>query len=633
MSMRQPFSVDELRAGRMRLLRLVGVVLVLLVLAVTTYRYSESRAMQLARVEAGHRLELFAAAVDGVIRRLEHVPSTVELNPDVRALLVAPEVVTRMRVNAYLEVMSRQVGAIAIFVLDHDGVVVAASNWNDVTSFMGLDLSYRTYFRWAYAGLTGRHFAVGTAQGEPGYYVSRPVRDSEGVVVGVTVVKIGLGDIDLALGALSEPALVADSNGVVIMSPREDWRYTALEPMRPSLQADIERSRLYDNRPIRPFPVAVPFRNWSADATVSLPVPALHPPRGRTQMVRHQMVSRPLERVGWWLVLFSDLSAVHRQALAHAALAVTMGGLLLMLSLYLAQRRRIVRQKLENQAMLEQANLELEETVQRRTQDLSTTNARLREEIVERRNAERTLRAAQDELVQAAKLAVLGQLATGITHELTQPLGAIRTLSGNAAEFLRRGSVETTAKNLSIISRLADQMGAIISPLRTFARKSPAVPARVDVAHAVANALLLLDQKLQRNAIELDNRVAAETAIAWCDPIRLEQVLVNLIGNAADAMASQAGERRLVLSTHTDDAGRLLLCVTDNGPGLAPEVLARVFEPFFTTKPVGEGLGLGLPISRDIVREFGGELSASNAPGGGACFCITLPVPHLETPT
>jgi two-component system C4-dicarboxylate transport sensor histidine kinase DctB len=264
-----------------------------------------------------------------------------------------------------------------------------------------------------------------------------------------------------------------------------------------------------------------------------------------------------------------------------------------------------------------------------RTSDLSTTNARLREEISERKNAERTLRAAQDELVQAAKLAVLGQLATGITHELAQPLGAIRTLSGNAAEFLRRGSVDTTEKNLAIISRLADQMGAIISPLKTFARKSPAVPARVDVAHAVGNALLLLDQKLQRNGITVRNRVAPDAAIAWCDQIRLEQVLVNLIGNAADAMAGQA-QRSLEVTASAPAEGPVALCVTDTGPGLPADVQARLFEPFFTTKPAGEGLGLGLAISRDIVREFGGELAASSAPGGGACFRITLPARQPE---
>lgn len=626
----EPLSPEDLRAGRNRALRLVIGLLTLVLVAVPTYRWSEYRGEQAAREDANHRLELFSAAVDGVVKRLEHIPSTVELNPDVAALLRTPNLPGAAdKVNRYLQELNRQVGAIAVYVLDDRGITLAASNWNQPDSYVGEDLSFRTYFRWGVGGLTGRHFAVGTTVGEPGYYVSRPVRDGNRVI-GVTVIKISLAGLDEAWASLAVPALIADHNGVVIMSPVREWLYTALEPLGPEALLDARASRLYHDQVIRPFPVPIARHTGDFDTIVELARPPrlAGAARGRGAAT-YMVVGRPLVHTGWWLMLFLDLKAVRSQALSHAALAATASGLMIMLMVFVAQRRRIVRNKLEAQALLEQANVALEATVAARTSDLSTTNARLREEISERKNAERTLRAAQDELVQAAKLAVLGQLATGITHELAQPLGAIRTLSGNAAEFLRRGSVDTTEKNLAIISRLADQMGAIISPLKTFARKSPAVPARVDVAHAVGNALLLLDQKLQRNGITVRNRVAPDTVIAWCDQIRLEQVLVNLIGNAADAMTGQA-QRSLEVTASAPSDGPVELCVTDTGPGLPPDVQARLFEPFFTTKPAGEGLGLGLAISRDIVREFGGELAASSAPGGGACFRITLPARQPE---
>jgi two-component system C4-dicarboxylate transport sensor histidine kinase DctB len=262
--------------------------------------------------------------------------------------------------------------------------------------------------------------------------------------------------------------------------------------------------------------------------------------------------------------------------------------------------------------------------VARRTQALTETNLRLQKEVVERQHAEATLRAAQDELVQAAKLAVLGQLATGITHELNQPLGAIRTLAGNALEFLRRGKSESTEKNLTIITRLADQMGAIITPLKTFARKSPAVPVRVDLGRAVGNARFLLEQKLQHSAVSVQNDCSPGRSFALCDQNRLEQVLVNLIGNAADAMRDQP-RRSLSIAAAPDGDGAVLLTVADTGPGLPDEIRERLFEPFFTTKPAGEGLGLGLAISRDIVRDFGGDLEAGNTPEGGARFRLRLP--------
>lgn len=614
---------------RPQLLKLVALAALMALSGLLSYRFSERQGLQALRLEARHKLDLTAAAVDGVVHRLEHVPATIELNPDVHAMLrdhTAPE--AARRVNAYLEAYNREVGSIAIYVLDRAGIVRAASNWNRSDSFVGEDLSFRTYFRKAIAGQPARHFAIGTTDGTPGYYVAQPVRDA-GEVVGVTVIKIGLAAIDKAWQSLALPALIADQNGVVILTPVDDWRYTALLPLTPEIAAEVERTRLYNQRTPTPFPVALDPDVGMSGVVVKLRDPAEAGAPGRGAR-RYLALGWPLERTGWWLMVFADLRPVLNQAVSHAALGALSSGFLAMLLAFVAQRRRILRHRLEAQALLERANAELEDTVARRTADLTRANERLRKENAERLQAERTLRAAQDELVQAAKLAVLGQLATGITHELAQPLGAIRTLSGNAEEFLRRGRVDTASKNLSIISRLADQMGAIISPLKTFARKSPAVPARVDIAHAVGNALLLLDQKLQRNGIAVIRRIEPDGLTAWCDQIRLEQVLINLIGNAADAMAGQA-QRSLEISTRAPADGPVELCVTDTGPGLPPEVQARLFEPFFTTKPAGEGLGLGLAISRDIVREFGGELAATSAPGGGACFRLTLPARPPET--
>ena len=457
---------------------------------------------------------------------------------------------------------------------------------------------------------------------------SHPIRDGDRVV-GVAVIKISLEQLDRAWHLLGVPALIADRNGVVILSSVPAWRYTALSPLPLDTRVEVGLSRLYNDAAIGAFPVTLPAQLDPEGQIVETGAHLGEAGHRAGLTARYLVHGRELPDLGWQLLIFSDLRPVQTQALGHAALAAVATGFLLLLLLVFAQRRRILRQKLEAQALLEQANAQLESKVARRTRALTDANARLRKEVAERQQAEQTLRAAQDELVQAAKLAVLGQLAAGITHELAQPLGAVRTLSGNAVEFMKRGNLSTVEQNLGIIARLADQMGRIITPLKTFARKSPAIPAPTDVAHAVGAALFLLDQRLSTSGVTVDNRCEAEQTIAWCDQNRLEQVLINLIRNAADAMADSA-HKTLTIEATPDADGSLELSIADTGCGL-PDAGA-LFEPFFTTKPAGEGLGLGLAISRDIVREFGGDLRAENRPEGGARFILNLPAAPKEQP-
>jgi two-component system C4-dicarboxylate transport sensor histidine kinase DctB len=352
------------------------------------------------------------------------------------------------------------------------------------------------------------------------------------------------------------------------------------------------------------------------------------------------VVGRTLNGMDWRLLMFADLRPVRQEAVTYGLLAALAMGVLLLLALIALQRRRILRQKLDAQRWLQQANTQLEQQVQRRTSALSETNARLEREVAERLAAEQTLRQAQDELIHAGKMAALGQLSTGITHELTQPLGAMRTLSGNALEFMKRGQLDSVQGNLQLLTRLADQMGGIIEPLKGFARKSQARPQACDVGRAFANALFLYDQRLRKQNVSIVRPEATDTPrlLAWVDANRLEQIWINLVGNALDAMkdseaAGRPRELRLSVRREADD---IVAELCDSGPGLAEDVRAHLFEPFFTTKDVGVGLGLGLAISRDIAREAGGELEADNRPAGqgsGACFRLRLPAaPDTENP-
>ena len=594
--------------------------------AVHTYRVSTALATERMRVEANHKLDLLAAAVDSIILRLEHIPDTLELNPDLRAWLRAPDdPVLAQRVGDFLEALNTRTGARLIYLLDADGRLLAAGGSDASAAAPGADLSFRSYFRWARGGLTGRDFAVGRAGEDAGYFVSRPIRQGEDVI-GVAAVKIDLGGLQRALEALEEPALIADNNGVVIMSAVRGWRYGALEPMSALAHDSARASRLYDDREIVPFVVPLPVRTGSLPAEVTLPALELAAEGGgRLDAARYQVVLQTLERTGWRVVLFSNLRALRAEAFTHAALVFSAGVLVLTVLAYLLQRRRIVQQKLATQTLLAEANRALETTVERRTRSLREANARLEQEIAERKTAESELRTTQDELVHAGKLAVLGQLATGITHELSQPLGALSTLNDNAIEYLRRGQTDKVSHNLALVADMVARMGAIITPLRSFARKSAVQPGAVSLAEAVQAALRLVDHRLQAGRVEVRAEVPAGVRV-WCDRARLEQVLVNLFGNAADAMAGR-DTRRLTIEVEGDAAvdRPSAILVSDTGGGFSAEVRARLFEPFFTTKPAGAGLGLGLALSRDIVREFGGSLSADDTGTGGARFRIEFP--------
>jgi two-component system C4-dicarboxylate transport sensor histidine kinase DctB len=261
--------------------------------------------------------------------------------------------------------------------------------------------------------------------------------------------------------------------------------------------------------------------------------------------------------------------------------------------------------------------------VEHRTRDLVASNQRLSDEIEERRRAEANLRQTQDELIQAAKLAVLGQLAAGINHELNQPLAAIRAYAENARRFIALTRHDKADANLEQIVELTERMADISAQLRQFSRKSSERQEAISVQACIDYALRLFQSRLREGNISIIQDWPAETLWVKGDLVRLEQVLVNLIGNALQAMKTVAAPQ-LTLGAYAHQQ-QVIISVTDNGPGIPEEHLGQIFEPFFTTKAPGSGLGLGLSISSRIMDDLGGKLQAANQPEGGACFTITLP--------
>ncbi|HEX5805798.1 MAG TPA: ATP-binding protein [Macromonas sp.] len=601
---------------------------VLALAGMATYRTTVASGTQQLKRETTQQLDVLATAIDGMVTRHAAIPSAIQVNQEVLALLRAPAAQqTRHQdgANRFLEQLNAHLGGPALFVMDTQGKVVASSDWIYSSRLLGEDLSYMPFFRSAMAGIPARHYAVDHVRPEPGYFFAQPIRD-EGQgwrVIGVAVVKSSIRELERRWMGLDFPAVIVDNNRVVLLAAPPEWRYTSLEPLSGEAMVDFD-FRPYADRKVGLRTLGLNTAGAEEGVVVQLPKhlrnPA-HPFRDKSSFL---VISRNLPETAWRVIVFSDLHDVHLQAFNLAMLTVAALGCLWLGVMFLGQRRRLAHSREQARKLMARSNQELERKVTERTAKLSEVVTRLRREVQERRRAEQTLREAQDELVQAAKLAVVGQMAAGITHELAQPLSAVRTLSENAIAFMDAQQPETARQNLGLVGQLTEQMGQIIQPLKSFCRKSPSVTARLDVSQALDAALLLFHQRLRQMAVTVERHFEAGTWHAYADANRLQQVLVNLIGNALDAMANSA-ERRLSFAVRQHDGTRLELTVTDTGPGLPEQVQARLFEPFFTTKPSGEGLGLGLAISRDILRDFGGDLTAEPAPGAGACFVIILP--------
>lgn len=593
------------------------------------YRWSEAREYTALQQMGKHRLDLYAASLDREIEKYAYFPNTLGLESSVLEMLRHPgDKRLAEEVNRYLEQLNSRAGTLSIYVLDRHGKVLATSNWQRPDSFMGEDLSYRPYYHDAINEGNGRFFGVGTTVGEPGYYLSSALgRPSD--IQGVAVVKVGLDLLEHSWSSAEAPVLVEDENGVVILSSIPGWKFRAMRPLDAATRLEFDNSFKYNRRTLTPFP-GRPLRNLDSDSHLmrlaEAPTSASNakPAEAGTFLAQ----SRILPGTAWRLTVFSHAEQVAQIARIQGALATTGAALVLICLAMANERRRRTRDRLAAREALQRANDELERKVTERTVDLSTANERLQQEVEERTRAERTLRNAQDELVQASKLAVIGQLSTGIAHELNQPLAALSTLSHNAIRLQKRGDHSMVESNLERICQMVDHMGRLTSHLKTFARKTTGAPRAVEVSQAIDNAIYVQEQRIRRQRISIEREDLQAGLTAWCDPVRLEQVLINLIGNSVDALEGQPQPH---LHIRTDLHGAFArIQIRDSGPGLDEDTLRHMFEPFYTTKAPGVGLGLGLSISAGIVRDFGGTLAGANDPEGGALFTLEIPAQEKD---
>jgi two-component system C4-dicarboxylate transport sensor histidine kinase DctB len=552
---------------------------------------------ELAR-QAQAAAALHAAVLRSELEKHRSLPLALSGDPDITSLLRS-RATAADAVNAKLEGLAGQTRAAAIYVIDAGGRTRAASNWRLPTSFVGTDYGFRPYFINAMRSGQAEFFALGTVSGRPGLYLARRVDAPDGSPVGVVVVKVEFDALEAEWRASGEPAYVADPTGVVLITSVPDWRFRTLDPLDETRRRLTLTGQTLRPEALRPLPFDTPPDDRPRLVQTS--------PIGGEQRWMHATVGT--DTPGWTLHLLSPSRGAVEAAVASArALAALIVTLLAGLAAVLLRRRQ---QALMRARAEEDARHELERRIDERTRELS-------DQIEERRRAEAARERLRDELVQASKLAALGQIVASVAHEINQPVAAIQTQAETAVVLLDRQDAATARTALSRIGDLTRRIGSITEGLRTFSRKTDPKIGVVRLEDAIHGALLLTRGRLDEGSVALIREGDADVAVR-ADRFRLEQVIVNLVKNAAEALEGRPGARLTLRVERAADRVRLI--VADNGPGVPDPVRAQLFTPFVTTR--ANGLGLGLVICRDLVAGFGGELDLIDT-NEGATFVATL---------
>lgn len=543
-------------------------------------------------------LSVQAAGLEKYLDKYRLLPPLLARSSDITQILSANE---KDRGRNMARVLAGMSGAQEVWFQKPSGAVVA-SNLPEATGLAYKGISqYEQAFAATREGRLGRQLVFSPDGRSASYVFMSPVR--RGLVdYGVIAVRVSLEELEQSW-ALSKDRLVAvDQNGRVVATNQSSWQGLPLYARRPAGggrnsetgEGVIER-RWYD---------------------FDFMVVRLTEPFAKTSQL---MVTQQLPVLSWTVVLFADTQEVREQSLRAGLIALLLcvigGGGLWIVG---GRRRRLLERYEQNKRDAER----LEQRVQERTKALLAANAKLAREVKEREAAEKELQRAQAGLVQSAKLATLGEMSAAISHEFNQPLGAMRTHAENAQVLIDGGKAERAKKSLNRIVAMVERMAAISQTLKGFTRKASSDVTAVRVSHVIDEVVMLTGPRCKQMNVAIEVVQDNREIDALAGPVRLSQVLVNLVSNALDAMKDEASPQLRVGVVLEPDW--VVVRVEDNGPGIAPDVVAQIFDPFFTTKEVGEGLGLGLSIAYKIIEDLGGRLQYAPSELGGACFVLKL---------
>ncbi|MCA1491609.1 sensor histidine kinase [Ensifer sp. NBAIM29] len=607
-------GTDDLRTLRRRARRswLVFAAVALAVLAAGLLLAGEyGRTRALAGIDSQSRIDasLKASLLRAVIERQRALPLVLADDSAIREALRSADEQSLDRINRKLESLAASAETAVVYLIGQNGVAVAASNWREPTSFVGSNYGFRDYFRLAMRDGKAEHFALGTVSRQPGLYISRRIDGADGPL-GVIVAKLEFDGLETDWRVSDKPTYVTDRRGIVLITSLPSWRFMTTKPIAEDRLAAIRESLQFGDAPLLPLP----FDKVEARPDGSSTLDALLPGGGAGAFLR---VETMVPSTNWRLELLSPLTAP-LAAGAREARLILLAALvpLFGFAAFLLRRRQAVAMR---SAVERLRARELEGKVEERTHDLRMARDRLETEIADHRQTTEKLQAVQQDLVQANRLAILGQVAAGVAHEINQPVATIRAYADNARTFLDRGQSATAAENMESIAELTDRVGAITEELRRFARKGHFAAEPTPMKNVMEGALMLLRSRFAGRMDAIRIALPPDGLKALGNRIRLEQVLINLLQNALEAIGSGDGGTIEVRCEET--ANDVTLTVADNGPGIPADIREELFTPFNTSKE--EGLGLGLAISKEIVSDYGGTIDVESG-STGTTFTVHL---------
>jgi len=554
---------------------LLGVATIWATNSFLTQRFTES-----TNTRAEVRLTLYIASLVSELQRNSIVPQLLARDPElIRALDGNDFSLSTARLLSFVD----EIGAASLMLLDVDGRAVAATDRNK----LGGTHKAQPYFINALRSNETVFSNIETDTGGFNFVYSRKLED-RGVNLGVITVEVDLQKLERSWAGVADAVFVTNSEGRIILTTEGSWRGLLEE----------------DALAIRSVPSAIERAIRATQDWAALPVDAY---------VRGEAVLRREARVpfqGWRIVSFTTYSSVRERVNGVLALEVMGFAILLALMFWQSSRKNASRLVF----------------FQRESAELRQLNNRLQQEIAEREKVEKTLEVAEQTLQQSSKLAALGEMSAAVSHELNQPLAAMKPYLAGARLLLQRKRADEALSSFQRIDDLIERMGAITRQLKSYARKGSDAFEPVDTKAALSAALSMMEPQLRTLSVDIQRTLPDGDALIFGDRLRLEQVIINLLRNALDATKTVAAPQIHVVIAVGDT---VTLTVRDNGNGI--EDLDELFEPFYTTKQPGDGVGLGLAISSGIINDLGGRLTARNGADGGAVFEVQLPIYRAQS--
>ncbi len=558
----------------------VFLVVVAVAVVVVTNRLLTDRFTETTRNRAELRLVLYSGNLLSELRQNAIVPQLLARDPAlISALNTGDYTQSTQRLISFVD----EIGAASLTLLDRDGRTVASTDRNS----LGQSHRQAPYYVDALRSKDTVFKVLRDDTGRFRFFYSRRV-DSQNQVVGVILVEVDLGKYERAWAGISDAVLVTDSEGKIILATEPRWRGLSeaealqREPVDSAIQRAIQATA-----------------DWTA-----LPADAY---------VQGEAVMRVEGRVsfrGWRIASFTTYASVREKVNGFLALEIMGFAILLALAFWMLNRKTALRMAL----------------FQRESAELRALNVRLQREIAERERVQENLAVAEQTLAQSSKLAALGEMSAAVSHELNQPLAAMKTYLAGARLLLTRNRPDEALSSFQRIDDLLERMGAITKQLKSYARQSGDTFEPVNLGDSLSSALAMMEPQLRQRQVKITRTLPKEPVFIMGDRVRVEQVMINLLRNAMDATEGANDPDIDILLAAGETA---VLTVRDNGHGI--DNFDNLFEPFYTTKQPGDGLGLGLAISSGIVNDLGGRLTARNAPGGGAVFEVQLPILTEET--